>query len=89
VTIGKHVLVHPFTNIGHDAQIMDYATLLTDVFIGGGASIGEGSQMNPKSMIVPHKKVGNNSMVGAGSVVMRNVKDNQSVHGNPAKLIKL
>ncbi len=89
VTIGKHVIIHPFTNIGHDAQLMDYATILTNVFVGGGVFIGEGSQVSPKSMIVPHKKVGNNSMVGAGSVVMRNVKDNQSVHGNPAKLIDL
>lgn len=85
VNVGKHVIIHPYSNVGHDAQIKDYATILTNVFIGGYAEIGECSQMSPKSMIVPHKKVGKNAMVGAASVVMRNVKDNTSVMGNPAK----
>ena len=34
-----------------------------------------------------HKKIGDNCVVGAGSVVMRNVKDNTHVLGNPAKKI--
>ena len=55
--------------------------------MGGYSEIGECSQMSPKSMILPHKKVGNNVLVGAASVVMRNIKDNISVHGNPAKQI--
>ena len=59
------------------------------MFIGGGAEVGEGSQMSPKSMIIPHKKIGDNVMVGAASVVMRNIKDGLSVLGNPAKKIEL
>lgn len=87
VNVGKHVIIHSFSNIGHDAIIKNYATILTNVFIGGCAEIGECSQMSPKSMIIPHKKVGKNAMVCAASVVMRNVKDNTSVIGNPAKKI--
>ena len=88
VTLGKHVIMHPYTNIGHDAVVKDYGTLLSDVFIGGYAEVGECSQMSPKSMIIPHKKIGNNVMVGAASVVMRNIKDGLSVIGNPAKKIE-
>lgn len=84
VTLGKHVVLHPFTVIGHDAVVKDYGTLLCDTFLGGHTEVGECSQLNPKSMIIPHKKIGDNVIVGAGSVVMRNVKDNTSVHGNPA-----
>lgn len=87
VTLGEHVIMHPFTIIGHDAIIKNYGTLLTNVFIGGCAEVGECSQMSPKSMIIPHKRIGNNVMVGAASVVMRNVKDGLSVLGNPAKKI--
>lgn len=89
VKLGKHTLVHPYTCIGHDAEVHDYGTLLTGVFMGGGAIVGEESQMSPKSMIIPHKKIGRNVMVGAGSVVIRNVKDDTSVHGNPAKKIEM
>lgn len=89
VSVGRHVIIHPFSNLGHDAKVRDYGTLLNNVFIGGGAEVGEGSQMSPKSMIIPHKKIGDNVMVGAASVVMRNIKDGLSVLGNPAKKIEL
>ena len=88
VSLGKHVVIHPYSIIGHDAVVKDYGTLLSYVFLGGGAEVGECSQMSPKSMIIPHKRVGNNVMVGAGSVVMTNVKDGTSVHGNPAVRLK-
>lgn len=88
VTIGKHVVLHAFSVIGHDAVVKDYGTLLNASFLGGGAEVGECSQMSPNSIIIPHKKIGNNVMVGVGSVVMRNVKDGESVFGNPAIKLK-
>lgn len=88
VILGKHVLVHPYTSMGHDVRVGDYATLLTSVFLGGYAQVGNNSTMNPMSMIIPHKKIGDNVSVGAGSVVMRNFKDNLHVFGNPASVLK-
>ena len=38
--------------------------------------------------IIGNVKIGNNVVVGAGSVVTRDVPDNSVVAGNPAKLIK-
>lgn len=88
VNIGKHVVLHAFCVIGHDAVVKDYGTLLNAAFLGGGAEVGECSQMSPNSIILPHKKIGNNVMVGVGSVVIRNVKDGESVFGNPAIKLK-
>lgn len=85
VTIGKHVVIHTFASLGHDSKVKDYGTLLTSAFLGGGAEVGVGSQMSPKSMIIPHKRIGDRVIVGAGSVVMRNFGDDISVFGNPAK----
>lgn len=89
VTIGEHVIIHSFSVLGHDAKVCDYSTLLSYVFLGGYSEVGVMSTLNPKSMIIPHKKVGNNVIVGSGSVVIRNVKDGLSVHGNPAVKIKI
>ena len=88
VSIGKHVVLHAFSVIGHDAIVKDYGTLLTSSFLGGYTEVGECSQMSPKSMIIPHKKIGNNVVVGAASVVIRNVKDGNTVYGNPAIKLK-
>lgn len=85
VKIGNHVIIHALAIIGHDAVVKDYGTLLSAVFLGGYTEVGECSQMSPKSMIIPHKKIGDNVLVGAGSVVMRNFPNGVHVFGNPAK----
>lgn len=85
VHVGKHVIVHSFCSLGHDVHVLDYSTLLTSVFLGGGVEVGQSCTINPKSMIIPHKKIGDNVTVGALSVVIRNVKEGLSVFGNPAK----
>lgn len=89
VMIGKHVVTHAFSVIGHDAVVKDYGTLLNAAFMGGYSEIGECTEMNPKSMIIPHKKVGDNVKIGAASAVMRNMGDNISVFGNPAVKLKI
>lgn len=40
------------------------------------------------SIILPGVKIGKNSIVGAGSVVMKNVPPNVVVIGNPARVIQ-
>ena len=40
------------------------------------------------SIVLPHVKIGNNVIVGAGSVVTKDIPDNSMVVGVPAKVIK-
>jgi len=47
-----------------------------------GASIGTGAT------ILPNLSIGENAIVGAGSVITRDVPDNAVVVGNPAKLLR-
>jgi acetyltransferase-like isoleucine patch superfamily enzyme len=48
-----------------------------------GASIGSGAT------ILANVVIGENAMVGAGSVVTRDVPDNAVVAGNPAKVLRM
>ena len=89
VEVGRHVAIQSFSVLGHDAKIGDYSSIGAYVFMGGYTETGELSTMYTKSSIIPHKSVGNGSVVGFGSVVMRNVPDGMSVFGNPAVKIKL
>ena len=89
VSIGNQVIIHAFSNLGHDASVGSFSTLESYVFMGGGARMGELSTMHTRSSIIPHKKIGRKASVGIGSVVLRNVPDGVLVFGNPARIEKL
>ncbi len=53
-----------------------------------GAIVMEKAKIGANSTILPGLIIGRNSLVGAGSVVTKNVPDNSIVAGNPAKFIR-
>ncbi len=85
--IGKHCYIGAFSDIGHDVQIDDDCHLGAYTFIGGNALIQDNVTIHPRVNILPGKKIESESVVGAGSVVIRNVKKGTTVFGNPAKVI--
>ena len=90
VTIGDGVFVGPnvcFTNDKYPSAIREDGKLkgiydweLTETQVMQGASIGAGS------VIVCGVTVGERSLVGAGSVVTKNVSCDSIVVGNPARI---
>ena len=51
-------------------------------------NIGKNCWIGEKVIILPGVNVGNNSIIGAGSVVTRSIPDNCIAVGNPARVIK-
>lgn len=76
-----------FCVIGHDAKIGDYSHIGAHCFMGGFSQIEEFVVMHPGSRLLPKKKIQKNSIIGAGSVVLTNVKENITMLGIPAKKI--
>ncbi len=84
VFIGPHVIL---TNDKNPRAINADGTLKTDdgwtvgkTLVKKGASIGAGS------VILPGITIGEFAMIGAGSVVTKNVPDYALVYGNPARI---
>lgn len=84
VAMGNFVSIQAHTVVGHDVQIGDWSHLSAFVFVGGNAIIGKRVQVFTRATILPKLTIGENAVVGAGSVVIRPVKPGTSVFGNPA-----
>jgi acetyltransferase-like isoleucine patch superfamily enzyme len=57
---------------------------MVDITVGGHSEIGRGVYIGSGATIIPGRKIRDRARVGAGSVVIRNVAEGQSVFGNPA-----
>ena len=88
ITIGDFVTFQSYTIIGHDARIGNYCHLGCRSFMGGYSVLGDTTTIQTNSIVLPHVKIGNNCIVGAGSVVIKKVKDDTTVYGNPATVLK-
>lgn len=90
-TIGVNAVLGDFVTvsggIAHDNIIGDYVTLSGDVTLSGNVTVGECAFFGAKSVVAPKVKIGKEAFICIGSVVIRNVRDNTKVIGNPAKRI--
>jgi len=83
--IGNGVKIDNLTHIGHNVKVGDNTIICANVTVCGSVEIGEGSYVAPNSSIREHIKIGKNVMIGMGSVVTKDIPDNEIWFGNPAK----
>jgi len=87
ISIGNHVIIYHNSVVCHDSIIRDYCTILPSVNISGNVHIDYMTTLGTGSKIIQNLKIGSNVLVGAGSVVIRDVNKNSKVVGVPAKEI--
>lgn len=84
VHLGDFVTLQHYACLGHDCSIGHWSHLGSYCNVGGFAKIEDEVMLQTKSTIVPKKTVGQGAMVGAASLVLKNVKPGSSVFGVPA-----
>ncbi len=87
VKLGKCVIVNIGTQIGHDAVIKDFCSLMANVDIGGNVQIGRKVFIGSNATIIPEISVVDDAVIGAGSIVINKIVKPHTVFGNPAKKI--
>ena len=86
-TIGNHVFIASKCNIGHGSKIGDYVLMSALVAIPGNVIVEEGCWIGLNASIRDGITIGKWSLVGMGSVVIKDVEPYTIVAGNPAKVI--
>lgn len=84
--IAQHCIVHAGAVVEHDCWLGNYVNIGPGAVLAGRARIAEGAQIGANATVLPGIIVGLNSIVGAGSVVTKNVPNNVTVYGNPARI---
>lgn len=83
--------------VGDDVFVSVSVSTVNDNIVRGGEydearivgpNIGNGSVIGANAVLLPSVHIGTNAMVGAGSVVTRDVEPNALVLGTPAKFVR-
>lgn len=88
INIGNNALLAPRVQMYSASHPFDIE--LRNNWIGTGASIniGDNCWIGGGAIIVPGVTLGNNVIVGAGSVVTKSFGDNVVIAGNPARIVR-
>lgn len=87
VNIGKQCIINTNCNIDHESIVSHFTSICPGVTICGNVIIGELTFVGANSTIIQGKSIGKNCIIGAGTVVIRNVDDYCKVVGNPSRNI--
>ena len=87
-SIGNHINVGTKSHVAHDANIEDRAIISIHCGLGGYVRILRGANVGIGVNIHPRIVVGQYSMIGLGSVVIRHIQPGATVVGNPQRYIK-
>ncbi len=83
--LGLGVIVNVNASVDHDCILGDAVHVCPGVNLAGGIRVGTKSWIGIGSCIIQQVIIEENVMIGAGSVVIRNVPAGMVMVGNPAK----
>jgi sugar O-acyltransferase (sialic acid O-acetyltransferase NeuD family) len=97
VMIAANAVINPLAKIGtgaicntgsiieHECIVGDFAHIAPGAVLCGNVKVGSNSFVGANAVVRQGITIGNNVMIGAGAVVLKDIPDNVTVIGVPAK----
>lgn len=86
--LGENILLEPYVVMGHDVCVKRHTVLSCQVLVGGHAQIGEAVYIALASAIKDRVQIGNETIIGVGSRVVKDLPENIIAVGYPARVVK-
>ena len=88
ITVGSRTLFGPNVQLYTATHPVDYLVRSSGLEYGKPILIGEDVWIGGGAIVCPGVKIGNRSVIGAGSVVTKDIPDDVIAAGNPCRVIK-
>lgn len=85
--IGDGCIINHNAVVDHDCIIGNFCHIAPAANLGGGVTLGRECLVGAGATILPYLTIGDNVTVGAGAVVTKNLQNNVTVVGCPARPI--
>ena len=86
--LGPGCLLNTRSSLDHDGQMEPFSSLAPGVHCGGQVQIGERAAVGLGASVVQRVRVGADTVVGAGAVVLDSLPERVVAHGVPARVVR-
>jgi sugar O-acyltransferase (sialic acid O-acetyltransferase NeuD family) len=86
--IGDFTFFATGAQVEHDNNIHDFSSISAGSITGGFVTLGKFSAITLGVTVLDRINIGENTVVGAGSLVIKSLPDNVLAYGNPSKIIR-
>jgi sugar O-acyltransferase (sialic acid O-acetyltransferase NeuD family) len=89
VNIGDFNIIGARSGIGHDSTVGNFNTFSPRVSVSGNVTIGNGNTFGLNSAILQNKTLGDNNNIWSYTMILKNIENNSTYFGMPAKKIQI
>lgn len=86
--IAEHCILNTSSSVDHDCIIDDFASVAPGAILGGNVKLGFASAVSLGSKIKHGCKIGENTVLGAGSLLLEDLNSGVVAYGSPAKVVR-
>ena len=83
--VGRGARIDNLVHLAHNTRVGEHAAVIAHAMVGGSTQIGARAWIAPSACLRDRIRIGDDAVVGLGSVVTRGVPDGATVFGNPAR----
>ncbi len=85
--VGDFCIINTKASLGHDSELEAFSSLAPNSTIGGGVKIGTCTAIYLSASVIQGINIGAHSIIGAGSLIVKDVKNHVKVFGVPGKVV--
>jgi sugar O-acyltransferase (sialic acid O-acetyltransferase NeuD family) len=88
VTMGSNNVVWSNVTICHDGTIGDHNFIAANATLGGNVSLGHRNFLGFSSVVLQERRIGNETLIGAQTLINRDTQDLSLYCGSPARRVR-